>query len=182
MAKKAALEAKQFIGSVIADSFGGGRPRSCHLSPAAGSGGPCLISADFLQFSRQSVVTVGVYKQTLGDRMNEKNPVDLAIYGISAELNELCDYADNSVISRTLINKPAGTATFFSFFKGQGLSEHTTPYDALVLVTEGKADITLGNKVHTLSKGETIIMPATVPHSLNAPENFKMLLIMIKSA
>ena len=91
-------------------------------------------------------------------------------------------YQKNSVVSKQLLNKKAGTLTLFAFDKGEGLSEHTAPYDASVLILDGKAGITIGGKPHTLKQGEMIIMPAGVPHSLRAVERFKMLLIMIRSA
>jgi quercetin dioxygenase-like cupin family protein len=84
------------------------------------------------------------------------------------------------VDSREIKKKPAGTVTVFAFDKGQGLSEHTAPFDAMVLVFEGKAEITISGAMHQVQKGEAIIMPANEPHSLHAPEPFKMMLIMIK--
>jgi len=85
------------------------------------------------------------------------------------------------VVSKTIIDKSTGTVTFFAFDKGQGLSEHTAPYDALIHIIEGEAEITIGGKPNNLIEGEIIIMPANKPHSLQAVEKFKMLLIMIRS-
>ena len=96
------------------------------------------------------------------------------------KINRLIEYSADSVVSKTIIDKQAGTITIFSFDKGQGLSEHTAAYDAVVEVTEGKALITIGGKENELSAGEIIIMPAGVPHSVRAQEKFKMLLIMIR--
>ena len=86
-----------------------------------------------------------------------------------------------SVVSRTLINKNIGTVTLFSFDKGEGLSEHTAPFDALVYIFDGEAEISISKQAHPVKKGEMIIMPANEPHALQAKEKFKMLLVMIKS-
>jgi len=93
---------------------------------------------------------------------------------------ELVEYQKGAVVSRTLINKPGGTVTLFSFDKGEGLSEHTAPYDALVQILDGKAEITIGGEPHTLGKGEMVIMPANVTHALKAVDRFKMMLVMVK--
>jgi len=94
---------------------------------------------------------------------------------------ELIDYQENSVVSQTLIKKQTGTVTLFAFDKDQGLSEHTAPFDAMVQILEGKADIMISGKSYILEKGEMIIMPAGEPHALKAVEKFKMMLTMIKS-
>jgi len=91
-------------------------------------------------------------------------------------------YQEGSVVSKTLVNKKTGTVTLFAFDKGQGLSEHTAPFDAMVHVVDGTAEIVVSGKPHRVSKGEMIIMPGGEPHSLNAVEPFKMLLIMIRAA
>lgn len=96
-------------------------------------------------------------------------------------LNDMLDYQEGSVVSRTLIDKNEGTVTLFSFDKDQGLSEHTTPFDALVNVIDGKVKITISKKEYILNKGQMIIMPANEPHALKALERFKMMLIMIKT-
>ena len=96
-------------------------------------------------------------------------------------LESMLDYQESSVVSRTLVNKDVGTVTLFSFDKGEGLSEHTAPFDALVYVFDGEAEIIISNEKFLLKKGQMIIMPANEPHALNAPEKFKMMLIMIKS-
>ena len=96
-------------------------------------------------------------------------------------LVDLADYQDGSVVSRTIINKKTGTVTFFAFDKGQGLSEHTAPFDALVYLLDGEAEISISGKPHHLKQGEMIIMPATQPHALKALKKFKMILIMIRS-
>ncbi len=99
----------------------------------------------------------------------------------SLALESLVSYQEHSVVSKRILNKKAGTLTLFAFGRGEVLSEHTAPYDATVLILDGKATIMIGGKPHKLKKGEMIIMPAGIPHSLKAVERFKMLLIMIRS-
>jgi quercetin dioxygenase-like cupin family protein len=96
-------------------------------------------------------------------------------------LISLVDYQDDSVVSKEVIRKEKGTVTIFAFDKGQGLSEHTASFDALVYIFDGKVEINIAGKQHCLKAGETIIMPANKPHSLKAIERFKMLLVMIKA-
>lgn len=96
-------------------------------------------------------------------------------------LNSLVQYQSGAVVSRTLIDKKIGTLTLFAFDDGQGLSEHTAPFDACVQIVDGAADITIGGEVHRVSAGEMIIMPAHVPHALRAAGPFQMLLIMIRA-
>ncbi len=96
-------------------------------------------------------------------------------------LNELIEYQDGSVVSRTLLNKETGTLTLFAFDKGQGLSEHTAPFDALVYLLDGEAEIVISGNPLTLRMGEMVLMPANKPHALKAIKKFKMLLTMIKS-
>ena len=91
------------------------------------------------------------------------------------------EYATDSIVSKTILDKPAGTITLFAFDKGQGLSENTAPYDAVVQVLEGNAIIRIAGKESVVSAGQLIIMPANVPHSVNAKEKFKMLLTMIRA-
>jgi len=95
-------------------------------------------------------------------------------------LNELVTVSDGSVVSKMILKKKAGNLTLFAFDKGQGLSEHTAPYDALVQVLDGRAEITIGGEPHTVTRGEMVIMPAEVPHDLRAVERFKMMLVMVK--
>ncbi len=97
------------------------------------------------------------------------------------KLVELVSYQEGAVVSRTILDKDAGTVTLFAFDAGEGLSEHTTPYDAMVTVLDGKAEIKIGGEPFLLREGDTIIMPADVPHALRAVERFKMLLVMIKA-
>jgi quercetin dioxygenase-like cupin family protein len=96
-------------------------------------------------------------------------------------LIDLVTYQEASVVSKTLIEKKAGTVTLFAFAKGQGLSEHTAPFDAMVYVLEGVADITIDGKPMTVKQGEMLVMPANKPHALKAVEPFKMILTMIRS-
>ena len=97
------------------------------------------------------------------------------------DLSSLIEYQKGSVVSRELLKKNTGTVTLFAFDEGQGLSEHTAPFDALVLIMDGTALITLSGKEHRLAAGQFIIMPAGEPHSLKAPSRFKMMLVMIRS-
>ena len=99
----------------------------------------------------------------------------------ATQLVNLIDYQEGSVVSRTIIDKETGTVTLFAFDEGQGLSEHTAPYDALVHVLEGDAKVTISGKTLIVKQGEMIIMPANQPHALSAVTRFKMLLTMIKS-
>jgi len=94
---------------------------------------------------------------------------------------DLMDYQEGSVVSREIIRKETGTVTIFAFDKGEGLSEHTAPFDALVQVIDGKAEIIISGKSNFVNAGEMIIMPANDPHALNAVERFKMVLTMIRS-
>lgn len=95
--------------------------------------------------------------------------------------SDTVDYQNNAVVSRTIIDKDIGSVTFFAFADNQGLSEHSAPYDALVYVTEGEAEIVISGKSNKLKKDEFIIMPANEPHSLSAITKFKMMLVMIKA-
>ena len=98
----------------------------------------------------------------------------------AAKLVDLVEYQHGSVVSRTIIKKETGTVTLFAFDQGQGLSEHTAPFDALVNVLDGEAEITIAGKDKHLKTGEMIIMPANKPHALKAVKRFKMMLVMIK--
>jgi quercetin dioxygenase-like cupin family protein len=102
------------------------------------------------------------------------------LIGVVLHIKDMVSYQPGSVVSRTVIDKSVGTVTVFAFDSGQGLSEHTAPFDALVQVVDGTADITIAGSVHTVREGEMIIMPANKPHALKANPRFKMLLIMIR--
>lgn len=97
------------------------------------------------------------------------------------QVSEMVGYQPGSVVSRTLIDKPTGTVTLFSFAEGQGLSEHTAPYDAPVYILDGEAEVRISGKPFSLKTGEMIIMPANKPHALKAIKQFKMMLVMVKS-
>jgi len=99
----------------------------------------------------------------------------------AASVTGLIDYQDDSVVSRTLIDRDAGTVTLFAFDEDQGLSEHIAPFDALVMILDGEAEITIEGESHHLKQGEMIIMPANKPHALKAATRFKMMLTMIKA-
>jgi len=90
-------------------------------------------------------------------------------------------YADKAVVSKHVLKKDSGNITLFAFDKGEGLSEHTTPFDALVLVVDGSAEIIIDGESTILNSSESIIMPANIPHALKAVDRFKMVLTMIKS-
>ena len=101
--------------------------------------------------------------------------------GSPSNLENLIAYQQDSVVSKTIVRKKTGTVTLFAFDKGQGLSEHTAPFEAIVYLVDGEAEITIAGKMQVVKKGELIILPANVPHALNAVRPFKMLLTMIKS-
>ncbi|MDP3065172.1 MAG: cupin domain-containing protein [Methanobacteriaceae archaeon] len=96
-------------------------------------------------------------------------------------VEDLIEYQEGSVVSREIIRKDTGTVTIFAFDKGEGLSEHTAPFDAMVQVIDGKAEITISGNKNVLEKGDMIIMPANDPHALHALEKYKMILTMIRS-
>lgn len=92
------------------------------------------------------------------------------------------DYAEGGIVSKTLLKKQAGNISVFSFDKGEALSEHTAPYDAMITVVDGRGEVIIGGKSYFLESGEFIIMPANITHAVKAIEKFKMVLTMIKSA
>jgi quercetin dioxygenase-like cupin family protein len=103
------------------------------------------------------------------------------VSGHPEDLESMVAYQKDAVVSKTLIKKPTGTVTLFAFDKGQGLSEHTAPFDAMVCLLDGEAEITIANTSYGVKKGEMIMLPANIPHALSASLPFKMLLTMIKS-
>jgi quercetin dioxygenase-like cupin family protein len=109
----------------------------------------------------------------------EKNNTQLR--GQAARLIDLIDYQAGAVVSRTIMDKPAGTLTLFAFAEGQGLSEHTAPFDALVYLLDGEAAVTIAGQSLNLKPGETVILPSNQPHALRAIRRFKMMLVMIKA-
>jgi quercetin dioxygenase-like cupin family protein len=96
-------------------------------------------------------------------------------------LKDLINYQEGSVVSREIVRKPTGTITLFAFDEGQGLSEHTAPFDALVQILDGKVEITISGEPYHLEQGQMIILPAGETHALEALSKFKMLLVMIRS-
>lgn len=96
-------------------------------------------------------------------------------------LTDLVGYQPGTVVSNTLVNKEKGTVTLFAFDAGEGLSEHTAPFDALVQIVDGEADVTVGAEKHCVSRGEVLLLPAGIPHSVHATVQFKMLLTMIRA-
>lgn len=115
----------------------------------------------------------------MGKNKNAENNDKLAAQAVN--LAGLIDYQEGSVVSRTLIDKEAGTVTLFAFDEGQGLSEHTAPFDALVYVFDGEAEVVIAGKAVRLNSGEMTVMPAGKPHAVKAFSRFKMMLIMVRS-
>jgi len=116
--------------------------------------------------------------ETMAD---EKQSLNDLLSGKAGVLENLIACQQDSVVSKTIIGKKTGSVTLFAFDKGQGLSEHTAPFEAIVYIVEGEAEITVDGKPHRVKKGEMIILPASIPHALNSITSFKMLLTMIKS-
>lgn len=104
-----------------------------------------------------------------------------ACVGQPADLKGLVEYAPDSIVSKTILDKTVGTVTLFAFDEGQKLSEHTAPYDAIVQVLDGRGRLTIGGRDVHVSAGELVIMPGNVPHAVAADERFKMLLTMIRA-
>lgn len=98
-----------------------------------------------------------------------------------SNMKDMVAYQDGSIVSKEIIKKPTGTVTIFAFDQDQGLSEHTAPFDALVQIVDGEAEIIISGESHHLKQGEMIIMPAGAPHALKALTQFKMMLVMVKS-
>lgn len=111
----------------------------------------------------------------------EKPSVLQACVSSGQTLADLVEYAEDSIVSKTILDKSAGTITLFAFDAGQKLSEHTTPYDAVVEVLDGSVQLTIGGVDVRVSAGQIIIMPGNVPHAVSAEEKFKMLLTMIRA-
>jgi len=110
-----------------------------------------------------------------------KSSVLEACVAKARSLDGLIEYAEDSVVSKTIIDKPVGTITLFAFDAGQQLSEHTAPYDAVVQVIDGRGRLVIAGQAVTVETGEVVIMPGNVPHSVTADERFKMLLTMIRA-
>ncbi len=114
------------------------------------------------------------------DRIEKQTDCLEVCYGKAAALEQLIGYADDSIVSKTLLDKPIGTITLFAFDTGQRLSEHTAPFDAVVQAVDGQGVITIDGADHTVDAGQIIIMPANIPHAVRAEQKFKMLLTMIR--
>lgn len=110
-------------------------------------------------------------RETISGGLPESEAVDLAT---------LVAYQDGSIVSRTLVQKNGGTLTLFAFDAGQALSEHAAPFDAIVQVLDGEVELVIGGKSVPARAGQTVLMPANVPHAVNATQRFKMLLTMIR--
>jgi len=110
--------------------------------------------------------------------MTDKNREDLRARVFSTK--DLVAYQEGAIASRMIINRPAGNITIFSFDKNEGLSEHTSPYDAMVSILEGEYEVIVSGATHLMEQGETIIFPANAPHAVSAVTRFKMMLVMIK--
>jgi quercetin dioxygenase-like cupin family protein len=108
------------------------------------------------------------------------NSTDTPVKG-AYHLAQSIQFQDGSVVSKTLVNKPSGTVTLFAFAQDQSLSEHAAPFDAQLLVLDGKAEVSISGIWYPVASGETILLPAGLPHAVKAVEAFKMLLIMIKA-
>ncbi len=108
--------------------------------------------------------------------MNDKSLNEQAL-----SLKNLVEYQDGSIVSKEVLKKDTGTVTLFAFDQGQGLSEHTAPFDAMVCILDGTAEVIISGQSHQVKEGEMIIMPADKPHALKANERFKMMLVMIRS-
>ena len=96
--------------------------------------------------------------------------------------SESVDYSDGGIVSKTVLKKQTGNISLFSFAKGEALSEHTAPFDAMITVVDGRGEVIIGGKSFLLEAGQSIIMPANITHAVNAVEKFKMVLTMIKSS
>ena len=112
--------------------------------------------------------------------MHENQQKNLPVAAVIS-LKSLLQYQEGAVVSRVLLKNPSGTVTLFAFANGEGLSEHTAAFDALLIGVEGEAEIQISGQKYRLLEGETITMPANRPHSIKAASNFKMLLVMIKA-
>ncbi len=119
---------------------------------------------------------------TKEDQADETAPTGISIpVGQAVELAGLVEYSEDSIVSRTMLDTPAATMTLFAFDAGQRLSEHTAPFDAIVQILAGSAEVSVDGRRISASAGQLVVMPANVPHAVEAPQRFKMLLTMIKS-
>jgi quercetin dioxygenase-like cupin family protein/uncharacterized glyoxalase superfamily protein PhnB len=139
--------------------------------------------------SKEIYGTVAVFEDIYGNLWDLIEPFHLKIttqhtmddYSTPFSLDASVEYALKSIVSKSIIKKPGGSVTLFAFDKGEGLSEHTTPFEALIQVIDGEAEITIGGVVHLVKTGQSIILPPDVPHAVKAVERFKMVLTMVKN-
>ena len=113
--------------------------------------------------------------------MNNEQDQNHEVIAEVKQLGELLQYQDGAIVSRVLLKNKGGTVTLFAFDKGEGLSEHTAPFDALVVNIDGEADVEIAGKSFRVRHGETITLPANRPHAVRATTQFKMLLIMVRA-
>jgi quercetin dioxygenase-like cupin family protein len=116
----------------------------------------------------------------MSEHLSHANVLESCV-GTPERLDCLVGYAEASIVSKTILDKPVGSITLFAFDKGQKLSEHTSPHDAVVHVVDGRARLTIGGQEKDVESGQIVIMPAHVPHAVNAIERFKMLLTLIRA-
>jgi quercetin dioxygenase-like cupin family protein len=146
----------------------------------------------YRQVSSQYYVGWTVAKERKKERRESEEEINMsdekhkatvlqACLGKGQRLADMVEYAENSIVSKTILDKPAGTITLFAFDRGQKLSEHTAPFDAVVQIVDGAARLTIGGEGVNVSAGQIIIMPGNVPHAVAADEKFKMLLTMIRA-
>jgi len=114
--------------------------------------------------------------------MDKAKQTDKDLLGKVADIAEMVEYQEGAVVSRTIMDRPTGTVTLFSFDKELGLSEHTAPFESLVHVLDGETIVSISGNDHRLKAGQAIIMPANEPHALKAEERFKMMLVMIRDS
>jgi quercetin dioxygenase-like cupin family protein len=119
------------------------------------------------------------HEEKMSGQKEREDVLDSCI-GKPQRLAQLIVYSEDSIVSKTILDKSAGTVTLFAFDKGQRLSEHTVPYDAIVQIIDGKAHIAIAGQGKVVSNGQIIIMPANVPHAVAAKERFKMVLVIIR--
>ena len=124
---------------------------------------------------------LGKRKRNMSMEHSKKSRNADSLLARAVKLTDLVSYQNGSVVSREIVSGKTGTVTLFAFDAGQGLSEHTAPFDALVYLLDGEADITISGKTLHLKEGEMVIMPANEPHALKATKRFKMMLVMIRS-
>jgi quercetin dioxygenase-like cupin family protein len=127
-----------------------------------------------------SAVILDNFRIRISKRRRPMTEISVKEAGQVMKLRDLAAYRDHSVVSREIIGKPSGTMTIFAFDEGEGLSEHTAPFDAAVYILEGEAEIRIEGEPHVVKEGEMIIMPANKPHALKAVTRYKMLLVLIR--